>query len=105
MMIKVGYCVAYDWNLLNFSLPQVYDHADVICLSVDINRQSWSGKPFSWHEEGFRSMIRELDYAQKIKVYEEAFYDPQLLPMDNEVRQRNKIASFLGEGGWHIQLD
>jgi hypothetical protein len=50
-------------------------------------------------------MILSLDHKQKIRVYEEDFYDPQLRPMENEVRQRNKIASFLGEGGWHIQLD
>jgi hypothetical protein len=104
-MIKVGYCVAYDWEFLNYSLPQVYQHADVICLSIDRNRQSWSGKPFSWDEDGFRKMVATVDVAGKIRVYEDDFYNPELLPMQNEVAQRNKIAAFLGDGGWHIQLD
>lgn len=104
-MIKVGYCVAYDWELLRYSIPQVYKQADVICLSLDKHRRSWTGQPFSWDEEGFRKLIAGLDADSKIKIYEDDFYDPELLPMQNEVRQRNKIAQFLGAGGWHVQLD
>ena len=105
IMIKVGYCVAYDWDMLQYSIPRIYEHADIICLSVDKHRQSWSGESFSWDEQGFKKMIKELDSSNKIKVYEDVFFNPDLLPMQNEVAQRNKIAKFLGEGGWHVQLD
>ena len=47
-MIKLGYCVAYDWDLLRYSIPKIYEHTDVICLSIDKNRQSWTGEFFSW---------------------------------------------------------
>ncbi|PIQ22096.1 MAG: hypothetical protein COW65_05215 [Cytophagales bacterium CG18_big_fil_WC_8_21_14_2_50_42_9] len=104
-MIKVGYCVAYDWRMLQNSIPPVYNQADIICLSIDRNRQSWTGESFSWDEDAFQMLISELDPLKKIKIYEDAFYNPDLLPMQNEVNQRNKIAAFMGEGGWHIQLD
>lgn len=104
-MIKLGYCVAYDWELLRYSIPKIYEHCDVICLSIDKNRQSWTGERFSWDEKEFRNLLTEIDPENKIKVYEDAFYNPALLPMQNEVAQRNKIARFLGDGGWHIQLD
>lgn len=103
--IKIGFCIAYDWNLLEYSIPPVYEQADIICLSVDKDRISWSGNPFSWDEQGFRAMVARLDPAGKIKVLEEDYHLPDLAPMENEVRQRNKIADFLGRGGWHIQLD
>lgn len=103
--IKVGFCVAYDWHLLQYSLPLIYKQADKICLSLDMDRISWSGNRFSWDEKGFREMVNKIDIDRKIKVLEEDYYLPELQPMQNEVRQRNKIAEFLGEGGWHIQLD
>jgi hypothetical protein len=103
--IKVGYCVAYDWDLLRYSIPTIYEEADVICLSIDRNRQSWTGKPFTWDEQGFRALVAKLDTAGKIRIYEDGFYLPELSPMANEVRQRNMIAAFLDGGGWHVQLD
>lgn len=103
--IKIGFCVAYDWYLLAYSIPPVYEQADLICLSVDKDRISWSGNPFSWDEDGFRSLLARLDPKGKIKVLEEDYHLPELSPMENEVRQRNKIAEFMGNGGWHIQLD
>jgi len=104
--IKVGFCVAYDWELLRYSIPPVYKEADAICLSIDRNRQSWSGEQYNWDEEGFRKMIAEMDPAQKISVYEDQFYLPELQPIENDTRQRNKMAEFLGkEDGWHLQID
>lgn len=104
--IKVGYCVAYDWYLLQHSLPQVYDEADEICLSVDANHCSWTGNPFAFDEEGFKRLIAAIDVKHKIRVYRDNFYVPELSPMQNEVRQRNMIAAFLGKDeGWHVQLD
>lgn len=104
-LIKVSYCVAYDWELLRTSIPRIYKEADVICISYDKNLLSWSGNTFTWDEKLFQQMIEELDPAKKIVIYKDTFYNPQLQPMQNEVAQRNKIAAFLGLDGWHIQLD
>jgi hypothetical protein len=103
--IKVGFCIAYDWNLLEYSLPLIYEEADVICLSVDKDRVSWAGNPFSWDEAGFRALVKSVDKDSKIEVLEEDYHLPELAPMANEVRQRNMIAARMGSGGWHIQLD
>jgi len=103
--IKVGFCVAYDWYLLQHSIPLIYEQADIICLSVDAERKSWAGNPFSWDEAGFRALVKQLDPQGKIDVYEDDFHLPGLAPMQNEVRQRKMIAERMGAGGWHIQLD
>lgn len=103
--IKVGFCVAYDWYLLQYSLPLIYKEADLICLSIDKDRISWAGNPFTWDEDRFSKMVRDIDINNKIKVLEENYHLPELQPMQNEVRQRKMIATFMGEGGWHLQLD
>jgi hypothetical protein len=103
--IKVGFCIAYDWYFLEDSLPLIYQEADIICLSIDINRVSWSGNKFEFDESGFLILVKRLDTANKIQIYQDNFYVPELSPMQNEVRQRNKIAEFMKPGGWHIQLD
>lgn len=103
--IKVGFCVAYDWALLRFSLPIVYRHADRICLSLDKDCISWGGEPFSFDHIAFNNFIESIDVDKKISLFKDDFHLPHLTPMQNEVRQRNAMASHLGEGGWHIQLD
>jgi hypothetical protein len=103
--IKVGFCIAYDWYLLQYSLPLIYKEADLICLSIDKDRISWGGNLYSWDEIGFRTIVKDIDTDNKIKVLEEDYHLPDLQPMQNEVRQRKMIAAFMGEGGWHIQLD
>lgn len=103
--IKVGFCIAYDWYLLRYSLPLVYHHADLICISIDKDRISWSGHPYEFSKSEFDKLINGIDLENKIKIFEDDFHLASLKPMENEVRQRNLLANFLGEGGWHIQLD
>lgn len=104
--IKVSYCIAYDWNLLEYSLPLIYDYADIICLAIDKDRMSWSLSPFEFDSAAFDSFVKKLDIDNKIKIYEDDFHQSNLTPMENEVRQRNLMAEFIGkEEGWHIQLD
>lgn len=104
-LIKVGYCVAYDWKLLAKSLPLIYDGADSIILSLDKDRISWSRQRFDFDEQAFELFVRSVDTKGKIKIFEDNFHLQGLTPMQNEVRQRNAIAREHGEGGWHIQLD
>lgn len=104
-LIKVGFCVAYDWPFLRLALPLVYQSADKICLSIDQDRIGWGGERFTFDLANFRSFIISLDIKKKIEILEEDFHLPKLSPMQNEVRQRNRMAEFMGNGGWHIQLD
>src|SRR5690349_14979672 len=98
--IKVGFCVAYDWYLLEYALPLIYADATVIGLSIDQDRISWSGNAYPFDEAGFKALITKLDPEKKIRVLEENYHLPDLTPMQNEVRQRNLMAKHLGEGGW-----
>lgn len=103
--IKVGFCVAYDWVLLKKSLPKIYKEADKICLSIDKNRTSWSGKKYEFDDQAFRQFVEEVDIQNKIKIYEDNFSLPELSSIENDNRQRTMMAQFLGENGWHIQID
>lgn len=103
--IKVGFCIAYDWYLLKYSLPLVYDSASSICLSIDKDRRSWANLSYEFDEKAFSSLVKALDVDGKISILEDDFHLPELTPMQNEVRQRNLMARHLGQGGWHVQLD
>lgn len=104
-VIKVGYLVSYDWHLLKNSIPAIYGDAGKIVLAIDVNRTSWAGRPYSFPEKEFRTFISEIDTGGKIELYEDNFYDPSLTTMQNEVRERRMLASKMGVGGWHVQLD
>jgi hypothetical protein len=103
--IKVGFCIAYDWQLLAFSLPRIYESAELICISIDKDRISWSGNSYQFDYERFRAFIASVDFENKIRIVEEDYHLPNLTPMQNEVRQRNMLAVHMGKEGWHIQLD
>lgn len=103
--IKVGFCVAYDWPMLRHALPPVYGHADVIYISLDNERKTWTGKYYAFDVDAFHEFIKGIDIDNKIKVYEDNFHLPELSAGQNEVRQRNMLAEQMGAGGWHIQLD
>lgn len=104
--IKLSFCVAYDWKFLQFSLPLVYDYADEICLAIDKDRISWAGKPFIFDELAFQNFLQSIDTNHKIKIYEDDFHQPELTPMENEVRQRQLMSEFMGKNnGWYLQLD
>jgi hypothetical protein len=103
--IKVGFCVAYDWELLKNSIPRIYNDADEICLSIDKDRTSWSGRKYEFDEKAFLNFVEAIDKQNKIKIYEDVFYNAGKSPIENDNYQRNKMAVFMGDGGWHIQID
>ncbi|MEX2231772.1 MAG: hypothetical protein WD824_06415 [Cyclobacteriaceae bacterium] len=103
--IKVGFCVAYDWHFLAYSLPLIYNEANIICLSVDKDHISWAKQSFIWDESEFYELIRSIDKSRKIIVYTDNFHFAELTPAKNEIRQRTLMAEKMGKGGWHIQLD
>jgi len=103
--IKVGICIAYDWELIKFSLPIIYNQVDKICLSLDKNRSTWSGNKFDFNDNDFFSYVQSIDIQNKISFYQDDFCVDKQNPMKGEVYQRNQMAKQLGEGGWHIQID
>ncbi len=104
-MIKVGFLVSYDWYLLEYSLPAIYEAADVIWLALDRSRKTWSGNKFEFDKIKFEALIQSIDKQRKVSIYEEDFYVPTLSAMQCEVRERNLLARQMGPGGWHVQLD
>lgn len=103
--IKVGILASYDWEYLKTALPLVYPHADKICISIDVNRRTWSGNNFVIDEQAFQTFLKEIDSDHKINLYEDDFFLDKENPMKNEVYQRNKMAEVLKPGGWHVQID
>lgn len=104
-IIKTGFCVAYDWQLLKISLPIVYEASDVICLAIDKGRVAWSGEKYDFDSSAFYSFISQVDTKRKIVVYEDDFFDPNLDKRQNCNRHRTMLSQKLGKGGWHIQVD
>lgn len=103
-IIKVGFLISYDYDLLKQSLPMIYPYADEIFLAIDKDRKTWKGNAYQLPEIFFE-WIREIDADNKIRIYEESFYLPNFSPIFLETRERNLLARYMGESGWHIQID
>lgn len=104
MEIKVGYIVAYDYELLKNSLPTVYKGADKIVVAIDKDRKTFAGGTYTI-DPGFFTWLKEVDPQKKITVYEDNFYVPGLTANEADTRERNMLAKKMGEGGWHFQID
>ncbi|NRA92053.1 MAG: hypothetical protein HRU26_05105 [Psychroserpens sp.] len=102
--IQVGFLVSYDYNLLKHAIPRVYQEADTIYLAIDKDRLTWNGSPFEI-ENTFFDWIKSFDTDNKIRIYEDKFYIPELSTMQCEVRERELLAEQMGIGNWLIQLD
>lgn len=104
MQIKVGFLVSYDYEYLKISLPLVYSDAGLIVLAIDKNRRTWQGETFELKEDFF-DWVKKTDTQNKIRIYEDDFYVTTISALENDTRERNMLAAFMGEGGWHIQID
>jgi hypothetical protein len=102
-MIKVGYLVSYDYDMLLTSVRLLYDYVDKIILSIDENRKTWSGNSFEI-PDAFFDEVSAFDTKNKIEFYFDNFYVPEITPMECETRQRNLLLNKMGKG-WKIQLD
>jgi len=103
MKINVGFLLAYDYSLLKLSLQYVYRYADKIVLAVDQNLKTWAGNRFEIDDDFF-DWLNKFDVDDKIKIYRDNFYMANLSAMENETRERNMLATKMGEG-FCIQLD
>ena len=102
--IQVGFLMSYDYKLLKNSIPLVYKEADAITIALDENLRTWSGERFEV-EDNFFDWLTAFDKKKKVQVYRDDFFLPNLNPMENEVRERKKLASKMGTGNWIIQID
>ena len=102
-MIKVGYLVSYDYEMLLTSVKQLYHYVDRIYLAIDKDLKTWSGNDFEIPNSFFEE-IKAFDKLGKIEFYFDYFYLPHLTPIECESRERNMLLKKLGKG-WKIQLD
>lgn len=103
--IQVGFLMSYDYKLLKNSIPLVYDHSDSIILAFDKNFNTWTGEKFII-EDSFFDWLEAFDKKNKIIIYKDDFFDPNLNPMENEVKERKMLAAKkMGLGNWMVQID
>jgi hypothetical protein len=102
--IKVGILVSYDYELIKNSLPPVYEYADKIVLAVDKDGKTWSGNSITIAET-FWDWVKDFDMQHKIEIYKDSFYVEELTSVQNDTRERNMLGKYMGEGGWHVQID
>jgi hypothetical protein len=103
-LIKVGMLISYDYRYACHSLPLIYPHADRITLAVDHECKTWAGQPYEI-DSSFWAFIRELDTEKKIAIYRDNFHLPELTTIENDTRERQLLADYMGTGGWHVQID
>lgn len=97
MKINVGFLMSYDYELLKYSIPLIYNGADNIVLALDEKKRTWSGNSFTV-ADSFFEWLKEFDTQNKIHVYQDDFYRADLSAMDNDSRERNMLAKQMGEG-------
>lgn len=102
-MIKVGYLISYDYEMIFDSIGLIYNDVDAIFLAIDKNLKTWSGNDIEIKPYFFKK-LKELDIKNKIHFYYDYFYIPELSPMECETRERNLLLKQMGKG-WLIQLD
>jgi hypothetical protein len=102
--IKVGMLVSYDYQAIKNSLPRLYEYADQITLAVDKDNLTWAGNSF-YIEPTFWEWVKNFDSKNKISIYKDSFYVKGVDSMICETRERRLLGSFMGDGGWHVQVD
>lgn len=102
-MIKVGYLVSYDYDMILTSIRQLYNYVDKIIIAIDKDRKTWSGNYFEI-PQSFFDEIKNFDSKNIIEFYFDSFFVPELSPIDCETRERNMLLKKMGKG-WLIQLD
>ena len=102
--IHVGFLLSYDYELLKLSLPPVYKAADSIFLAHDKDFRTWNGKNFKVDPDFFL-WLKEFDVDNKIEIYTDDFYLPELSTIENDTRERTMLSEKMGIGNWLIQVD
>ncbi|MGB1312195.1 MAG: hypothetical protein ACPG54_01045 [Bizionia paragorgiae] len=102
--IVVGFLMSYDYEKLKRSIPPVYNEADTIYLALDHECRTWKGTNFTVSPE-FYEWLEEMDVDNKIEIYRDDFYKPELSTIQNDTRERHLLSLKMGYGNWLIQVD
>lgn len=102
--IHVGFLLSYDYIKLKNSIPPVYKMADRIFIAIDSAFLTWSGQQFKV-DSHFFEWLKEFDVDDKIELYYDNFYVPELSAIENDNRERHMLSLKMGIGNWLIQVD
>lgn len=102
--IHVGFLLSYDYIKLKNSIPPVYKMADRIFIAIDSAFLTWSGQIFKVDSDFFE-WLKEFDVDDKIELYYDNFYVPELSAIENDNRERHMLSLKMGIGNWLIQVD
>lgn len=102
--IKAGYLISYDYEFVRTSLPRIYDFVDEIYFAVDVDGKTWSGASLEIDPQ-FWEWVEKFDKDQKITIYKDQFYLPELTPMECDTRERNLLGKRMGKADWYLQID
>ncbi len=102
--IHVGFLLSYDYEKLKKSIPPVYKAADHIFIAIDKDLRTWSGETFKV-DDSFFNWLENFDIDNKITLYRDDFYDPNLKAIENDNRERHMLSLKMGIGNWLIQID
>jgi hypothetical protein len=102
--IHVGFLLSYDYELLKIALPPVYKSSDRIFIAIDKDYLTWSGNKFTV-DPSFFDWLKAFDVDNKIELYFDTFYVPNLTTTQMDTRERKKLSDKMGIGNWLIQID
>lgn len=102
--IVVGFLMSYDYEKLKLSIPPVYEQVDKIYLALDHKQRTWKGEPFEV-DSSFFNWLTNFDKDQKIEIYKDNFYVPELNAIQNDTRERHMLSLKMGVGNWLVQVD
>lgn len=102
--IHVGFLLSYDYLKLKNSIPPVYKKADKIYIAIDIESSTWAGQKFEVDPDFFL-WLKEFDVDNKIELYYDNFYIPELTAIENDNRERHMLSLKMGIGNWLVQID
>jgi hypothetical protein len=102
--IHVGFLLSYDYEKIKKSLPPIYKEADAIFIAEDKEYRTWSGKKFEV-SPSFYEWLKKFDTDNKIQIYKDDFYIPELSAIENDTRERTMLSQKMGVGNWLVQVD
>ena len=102
--IHVGFLLSYDYDKLKLSIPPVYKDTDRIFLAIDENLTTWTGNKFEV-DPAFFDWLKEYDVDNKIEIFRDNFYVPELSAIDMDSRERHLLSLKMGIGNWLVQVD
>ena len=102
--IVVGFLMSYDYEKLKLSIPPVYEESDKIYLALDHKQRTWKGEPFKV-DSSFFEWLTNFDSDNKIEIYKDDFYIPELTAIQNDTRERYLLSLKMGIGNWLVQVD